>query len=1497
MVECRVSGKIIYWSVSDRKREMATGLAPAARGYMFQDVVGGAAILSVLFEEADAVAIEDAFESGDKFDDLVLELDDERVCLQVRNRPDKRLTSGDLENASGDFNVDDFLDSARCRLAASEGSRFVVLTSFQEVPGPDVDLVADGAISFFGDLDFPARTLADGAGVVSNGTEIEYILGVPGIGTADDDELAETVRDTDLVSTIVRHVTPIFDELEHPEINDPSSLVMDAVDLARWARIHSSIGELRRQDIVRRLEYIPTPKLEQEFPVRNEFIEPQWMEEVESAGDAGDRVLVEGGPGSGKSTGIELLHREWSEANKRTLRFFLYVPDDAERIEKKRNDPRWFRHQLAAQLYRTFPEAFADETAAPVWTGTDDLQEYIDAVVRWADDQGQQPLIVIDGLDHALRSFGDTTHGGGIAGTVLEELAALEFPEPLTLLMVSRPLSSEKHDALNVDTSIRIPDWDDDEISKYLEENGVEPTEDLVDRMASVAGGLPVILSHLLRKAESFEGDLQDGLQSALDEASSVNGELERYYETVWEPLKPHERDAATLIALNPTGLDAETVDALLDFPWTQQELWMDEMPLSHIIDRVGEQRIQVFHDSFRSFIINQLGTEEISQSHERLFDYLFKRCTQAPTKLDSLTYHAENGPGRAALKELVTLDRVLGWWSKGVYVDRVLEAVELSFDAALQAGDYETAFDCTIIGGVTRDMLDVYANDTDRLAFFTARGDRDAALRLVNQIREYDGGTAESLSSMQTVARTWEDEAKRDWLRGWAKDFQEVEQPSWDPDAYFELAAILLHPDEFWEAADQMVREDTGEHFVRAVLGTTRKHPDLLDFQNDPPDWLLENSTVALEACQDIVHSLPDPWRDKIQKEVSSPSDVSVAGLHTLLLCGGPQDMIIQRIEEYSLGEPEQSPTEDGPRFSDAYYVGAIFASCGRSPDEVLAQIETNSNKRPQVHQFLALIGAATSRESDVETELWVDAAFDFLKDRYIDQSLADSSIPPGERWGFTKSVEKAVTAFSDVVEQGSSSRLQRTYELAKKVHEDVDSLLRTVTKGLLGTHPDEMLPESIEERFEATLQQPPESEPPTRDLIDLAYHAAEEGYPEHADRYFETGIERCFRYGYRKDVFLNDVWKGFVDMVDGDWDRHMGTAIQLVNWARLLHELTDGKETAHYEGIFLRTLLDEGLINVESALESASDQTTINKLRDWRLEHPSVISEHGLRAIIDAERAKLRESEFTSKSIDIFARTAEIADDNGWDDLVVKSLIAMDRGDYVDEGVSDDMSRKVRTLASSHGVDIPNKLQSEDKDDNSVPSPEVDEEDFPTEHEELHRLLSSYLEGDPVTEADFVDLNTEKLRVAGELLCSRDYRYDPRSAAPVARILSKRGHSNEGIELLIKVIGQRDLISWYVGGPGFEPLAGVLLDLAGDDALEAVLEAWRKSSIVSGTYYQTVFPHLMWIVKRTEGQAEAEELMSHTMKQLRRLFWPYEDRIQVWGKLAEGNHGRSSH
>lgn len=75
-------------------------VATAARGYIFQDFVAGACILSVFFEESEAVSIEWKIDDDDKFDDIILEQNGETTCIQVKNGPEHTLSSGDLSGSS-----------------------------------------------------------------------------------------------------------------------------------------------------------------------------------------------------------------------------------------------------------------------------------------------------------------------------------------------------------------------------------------------------------------------------------------------------------------------------------------------------------------------------------------------------------------------------------------------------------------------------------------------------------------------------------------------------------------------------------------------------------------------------------------------------------------------------------------------------------------------------------------------------------------------------------------------------------------------------------------------------------------------------------------------------------------------------------------------------------------------------------------------------------------------------------------------------------------------------------------------------------------------------------------------------------------------------------------------------------------------------------------------------------------------------------------------------
>jgi hypothetical protein len=56
--------------------------AGAARGDLFQDIIGGICILTVLFGDSDSVKIEAAYDENDRFDNVVLETGSETNIQQ-----------------------------------------------------------------------------------------------------------------------------------------------------------------------------------------------------------------------------------------------------------------------------------------------------------------------------------------------------------------------------------------------------------------------------------------------------------------------------------------------------------------------------------------------------------------------------------------------------------------------------------------------------------------------------------------------------------------------------------------------------------------------------------------------------------------------------------------------------------------------------------------------------------------------------------------------------------------------------------------------------------------------------------------------------------------------------------------------------------------------------------------------------------------------------------------------------------------------------------------------------------------------------------------------------------------------------------------------------------------------------------------------------------------------------------------------------------------------
>jgi hypothetical protein len=161
------------------------GLSGGARGYKFQDIIGGSLILSVLFGNSSAVTIEWSIDKDDKFDDITLEQGDEITCIQVKNGPGYRLSEADLtkDSQGRGLELDELRDSAESRVESRYGSRFVVLTSYENEPASNIEFSEETkSFTLFDDIEFTSNELTDDWGEIRDDTKIEFVLGVPGIG-------------------------------------------------------------------------------------------------------------------------------------------------------------------------------------------------------------------------------------------------------------------------------------------------------------------------------------------------------------------------------------------------------------------------------------------------------------------------------------------------------------------------------------------------------------------------------------------------------------------------------------------------------------------------------------------------------------------------------------------------------------------------------------------------------------------------------------------------------------------------------------------------------------------------------------------------------------------------------------------------------------------------------------------------------------------------------------------------------------------------------------------------------------------------------------------------------------------------------------------------------------------------------------------------------------------------------------------------------------------
>jgi hypothetical protein len=449
-------------------------------------------------------------------------------------------------------------------------------------------------------------------------------------------------------------------------------LLPSAQELLRRARLRSDFGAVSRAHPVDRAVEVP----------RRLTVE-QLVDAASGCADAGRRLLIVGPPGHGKSWVCHQLLDVLDENGWLVAEHYCYLGDaDGERLERVLAEAVLgsLLGRLAAADQRLVhdqrPRFAADEDAL------------VDALRRSLQlEPDRRIALVIDGIDHITRVRTRIGSPFDPSKSMSETLAALDLPPGVALIVLSQPGSHLAALQETGATTVALPGLARPEIhllagrldlvpsgegtfgAATLLLEGDEAIAPFIDVLAERSGGNALYATYLCRETLRSSETRTDPASVVLD-LPPFDGTLKSYYDHLYLSLGAD------------TGWVADMI-ALVDFAVTRAELREIRPDAAHRVDGALE-------------LLAPVLIERATQGGVRIYHESFARYLRAPFQDDAVAL--------AAL-----LERITGWLeAKGLFADA--RAFHSLLPLLADAGDDKRVVDLVDPQFVTNSVAAGYA-------------------------------------------------------------------------------------------------------------------------------------------------------------------------------------------------------------------------------------------------------------------------------------------------------------------------------------------------------------------------------------------------------------------------------------------------------------------------------------------------------------------------------------------------------------------------------------------------------------------------------------------------------------------------------------------------------------------------------------------------------------------------------------------------------------------
>ena len=311
-------------------------------------------------------------------------------------------------------------------------------------------------------------------------------------------------------------------------------------------------------------------------------------------------ILLEGEPGSGKSTALASYIEEKSEIS---FGYYCFVPND-QTLANERLEREAFISSICIGLRNAFPHI---EFPKPYANHTVQLlNEWLHALSA----AKQRVVFVVDGLDHVDRK----TRQSLVTHPLTAVLDADNLPSNVLIVLSSRyaealPEAAVNHVNADRKRRVKMRRFEARQIRQFFELRGVILSDEVFQPVVDVSGGIPIYLEYLANRFGEMNRYEQEQYIGSVP--SLRDDTIDAYHRQLWETCHGDEREVYILaiLAARDEFTTPETLHELLNELGADSTLHAVHQTITrlrHVLRVSDAESVAIRHSSLAEFVSEQ---------------------------------------------------------------------------------------------------------------------------------------------------------------------------------------------------------------------------------------------------------------------------------------------------------------------------------------------------------------------------------------------------------------------------------------------------------------------------------------------------------------------------------------------------------------------------------------------------------------------------------------------------------------------------------------------------------------------------------------------------------------------------------------------------------------------------------------------------------------------------------------------------------------------------